>query len=125
VKSVFAIVLLSLLVTACDRRDAELQHRLVGAWARIDCGVMTLTADGNSHAKWTNFLAKPVTDWAYDGTWGVKGGIVISVITNATAHNTTNLVAVGSVERWSIVRLESNQLVLEADGHTNSFERRQ
>jgi calcineurin-like phosphoesterase family protein len=87
---------------------------------------MTLVEDGTFHSRWTNLSANPTTDWSYDGIWEVKDGFLVCVVTNANTHNTTNAESVDSVERYSIVRVDKNQLVLvpESGGPTNSFERR-
>jgi hypothetical protein len=124
VKSVLRVVLLSLLLAACGPRTPKYRNPLVGTWARTNDGSMTLLEDGTFHSRWTNFSAKPAADWSYDGTWEIKDGFLVCVVTNANAHNTTNAEAVGSVERYSIVRVDNNQLVTESGGQTNSFERR-
>ena len=124
VKFALSVVLLSVLLPACDRPDPKSRNPLVGTWARTNNGNMTLAGDGTFHSRWTNFSAKPRIDWSYDGTWDVEQGFLVCVITNAEARNTTNAAAVGSVERYSIVRVDKNELVTESGGQTNSFERR-
>lgn len=123
-KFAFPFVLLSLLLTACDRHDPKPRNPLVGTWARTNSGYLTLVADGTFHSRWTNFSAKPTIDWSYDGTWEVEAGSLVCVITKARARNTTNAAAVGSVERYTIVRVDKDRLVTESGGQTNSFERK-
>jgi hypothetical protein len=124
VKFAFPAVLLSLLLTACDRRDPKSRNPLVGTWAHTNNGSMTLVGDGTFYSRWTNFAAKPATDWSYDGTWEVEDGFLVCVVTNAEAHNTTNVAAVGGVERYSILRIDKARLVTESGGQTSIFERR-
>jgi len=115
---------MGLLVTACDRREPKFPNALVGTWAQTNHGIMTLVGDGTFHSQWTNFFAKPTIDWTYDGIWEIDEAILVCVVTNAESRNTTNASVVGSVERYSIVRLDKNRLVTESGGQTNSFERR-
>jgi hypothetical protein len=118
------LALLSLLITGCGRRDTSLQKQLNGTWARGDSGVMTVNSDGSFHSRWTGALTNATKEWIYDGTWEVRDRFLITTVTKSEARNTTNSEAVGSIDRFTIVRVDDTHLVTELGGLTNYFERR-
>ena len=119
-----AFALLSLLLTACDRHDASLHKQLVGTWARGDSGVLTIDLDGSFQSRWTTVLTNVTKEWLYAGTWNVRDGFLISTVTNSETRNSTNSEAVGSVDRFRIISIDSSHLVNGIGGVTNYLERR-
>lgn len=115
-----ALLFASLLLFAgCNRRDADLRQHIAGTWTR-DSFEMTLSAEGSFVSRWTHSTSSLI----YQGTWTVRDGGVVSTITNCIAHGTTNFEAVGSVERWAIVRLDRSDLVWSNEGQTISLKRK-
>ena len=108
-----------LLLTSCSR-DTKLRDHVVGTWTREDTLQLTFAADGSFTTQWT-FPTKTLT---YQGTWRVQEGGVVSTITNCIARGITNFQAVGTVERWVIVRLDRSDLVWSNEGQTISLRRK-
>jgi hypothetical protein len=121
--------LLGLLIMGCGRRDALLHKQLTGTWVRGDSGVMTINSDGSFHSRWTNTLTNTTKEWIYDGTWDVRDGFLITTTMKSEARNTTNSEAIGSVDHFTIIRVDATHLVTELTGEkdfgeTNYFVRR-
>lgn len=108
--------------------DAKLRGTLTGTWMResngATQGTIHLAADGTFVAAWTNFHAKPLRAWTYEGKWEVTNGAISCTLTKSGAVNTTNSEAVGSVDLFRIIRLDDNNLVWENSGQINSLTRR-
>ncbi|HZR19130.1 MAG TPA: hypothetical protein VFE51_17720 [Verrucomicrobiae bacterium] len=108
-----------LLLVGCDRRDATLREQIVGAWAR-DGFEMTLAADGRYVSRWT----QPAKNLTYQGMWKIQDGDIISTLTNSVVQGTTNSQAIGSVDRWVLLRLDHNNLVWSNNGQTVYLKRK-
>ena len=121
---VLQFIVLSFLLMACSRRDASVHDRIIGSWVHGDSGEITLLPNGSFHSKWTIALTNVTQEWIYDGTWGVKEGVLISTVTNSSANNTTNSQAIGSIDRFKIIQLDSIHLAIDIGQKTNLFNRR-
>lgn len=120
----FIFVVISLLLTACERRDTKLREQIIGTWTHGDSGVMTLDSNGSFQSRWTIALTNITKEWKYDGAWNVKDGVLICVITNSSAINSTNSVPIGSMEHWKLIRADASHLVLANGNETNLFDRK-
>ena len=109
------IILLSLLVVGCDRRDAKLRKQIYGSWNN---GIITYLPDGIWHFHNELVISNVTLKWASDGTWDVKDGFLITTITNSIAENTTEKPSVGSVSRSKINFVDEHNLAYgnEKDG---------
>jgi hypothetical protein len=128
VKQALAFVIFSsLLVTACDNRDAKLRKEIAGAWTHEDSdssGVMILASDSSFKSKWTLAFSNTAREWTCEGTWIVKDGFLVATITNSTAKNSTHTEPVGSIDRLKIIAFDGHHLGLDVGSQTNLFERR-
>jgi hypothetical protein len=116
----FALVGVSLLVlSGCGRPDAELRGQMVGTWTNQNF-VMTLADDDSFVSGWGTTNRK-VT---YQGTWTVKGGTIVTILTNCIAQGTTNIESVGTVDRFKIVQANQNDLVYTKENQTISLKRK-
>lgn len=109
-----------LLLAGCSRRDTALSQQIVGTWTRESFEI-TLSADGSFVSQWT----RPTSSLTYQGTWRLQDSSVVSTtVTNCTAQGTTNFQAVGSVDRWVIIRANRSDLVWSNSGQTISLKRK-
>jgi hypothetical protein len=113
----FVFVALSLLLTACSRRDAKLAKQISGSWDSGADDAMAMSSDGSFsetffHGGRTNFFA---------GTWQVKDGFLVFTITNVSA--TEPHAPVGSVRRFKIDHVDDHELVYGEVGHTTTLKR--
>jgi hypothetical protein len=126
-----AVVALGLLVSGCGKGPPAVSERdyptaLVGQW-RGTVGnfkeVMTLHGDGtfNCQLAPAGFIATmiyPVPAGSVSGTWRVAGKIISLAVTSAHNERLENGLASST-----IVAFNGNQLVLQAQGTTATFER--
>ena len=117
---IFTFAVLSLLLTACGRRETAIHKQLTGKWARGNFGEITYDSDGRFHSRWSN----PTEEWLYEGTWDVRNGFIITKITKSEARGSTNFESVGSVDRIKIAIIDGGHLGIVANGSTNYFERK-
>jgi hypothetical protein len=122
-------LILSLLMVSCRPDDSRLKEQIVGTWTPENSDgfylfVITLNSDGSFQSKAKTSSTNPAKEWNYAGSWQLKDGILLSTITNSSGQNTTNLEAVGTIERWRIAVLDDSNLKLEGQAQTNSFKRK-
>jgi hypothetical protein len=86
--------------------DEKLHREITGSWTR---GGSTLTFDSDG-----SFQAG-----TYRGTWDVKDGYLISVLTNTSTQNPARV----SIDRFKILHVDERQLVYGDARLTNSLER--
>jgi hypothetical protein len=126
----FAIVLLiavALLSLHHYKRpnDAELRQRVVGSWiGPSDNLELTMSSDGSYVSK---FMREGM-DYAYEGTWKIKDGFLITTLTANKSTNTKHTMHVGSVESFRIVHVDDQELIDEVGSggmvvYTNYFEK--
>jgi hypothetical protein len=112
---VFTFILIGLLATGCHRREAKLAHQIAGAWNHVGGGFsMTISSDGSFSSGSSNV--------AYQGTWLVRGAVLVMTVTNATSTKQNE--PVGSVDRMKIVQADESHLTFESSGQTIYYERR-
>jgi predicted RNA-binding protein with PUA domain len=122
VRNALIFVVLSLVFTSCDRRDAQLRQQIAGTWylsSGVIRGVIVFVSDGSASSHLTN----GTEELAFQMTWKVKDGIIISTDTRASARNTTNWIAVGDVTRSEVIHVDDHQLVYSSNGRTISLSR--
>lgn len=107
------------LLVGCTRRDAKLQERIVGTWTRDNAFQITFSTDGSYVSQWTT----PTKKVTYQGTWRIQDNAVVFVNTNCVAEGTTNVQAIGSVDRIAIIRADKSNLVYTFYGQTISLKR--
>jgi hypothetical protein len=112
------ISLLGLVVlgAGCQTGDVALRHRVVGTW-HIETATVSYHPDGSFQFENS---ALPF-QWRNGGTWSVKQGNLITVVTNSTAENTAIKVPVGRVGRGKITFVDTHQLVLQDGGGVHTF----
>ena len=118
----FLIIILGLLVTGCERSDQKLQKKLVGTWTRGNFFEMTLVPEGRFQSK---FVGKD-KEVSFTGNWLVSNSWVILTVTGKSERNWTNStsIPIGDIEHFRIVSLDAVHLVMEADGQTNTYNRK-
>ena len=122
VRNALIFVVLSLVFTSCDRRDAQLRQQIAGTWylsSGVIRGVIVFVSDGSASSHLTN----GTEELAFQMTWKVKDGIIISTDTRASARNTTNWIAVGDITRLKVIHVDDHQLVYSSNGRTISLSR--
>jgi len=114
------IILLGMLVTSCNRRDAKLREKIVGTWPTPPSGTLTFLSDGSFHFRNEYVTTNATLKWVSDGVWDVKDGFLISTITNSVAENTTEKPTVGHVMHAKINFVDEHNLSYgtEKDGHS-------
>jgi hypothetical protein len=115
----FAPLVFLLLLSACNR-ESKLREQLAGTWARDGTFQLTLAADGSFVSQRT----LPTKSLTYQGTWKMHDGNVVFTITNSIARGTTNFQAVGTVDRWVVVKIDRNDLVWSNAEQTISLKRK-
>ena len=107
---VFGLFLLSVLVS-CVKNDTT--RYLIGTW-QSDSGKISVAADGTFEST----FSQPVTNgatWNYQGIWRIEKSLLVMVVTNASAINTTNFQHVDSVDRYTIIKVDKTSLTMEYD----------
>jgi hypothetical protein len=111
------LVLLSLLLTGCDRRDARLRQQIVGTWTNEGSGMMVITSDGGFSSRWPSHYRTN----AYEGIWRIKDGVLFSMVTNASPSELQS--PAGDVEGFKIIRVDDHQLIYRFGGQTITLRR--
>jgi len=113
-----SILALSLLLTACSRRDAKLDRQVAGVWNRESTSnTMTYASDGS----FSIIVRKPSHTNSYAGTWQIRDQVLIMTYTNAPVVKGRSLV--GGIERYSIIHADDHQLICNEDGQTVTLTR--
>ena len=115
-KYTFELITLSLLLTACSRRDAMLTHQVAGVWQdgptkitfNSDGGFANHTIDGRG----TNDFA---------GTWKIADGVLTMVLTSVSGSKPDG--RVGDVVHLKIVDADEHHISVSIGGQTNTFNR--
>jgi hypothetical protein len=125
-----ALIILSLLAIGCDRQDATLHEQFVGTWIPGDwdggwSGELIQQSDGSFHVSRVS-RSDEAKRLVFSGTWELKDGFVISVVTNITKSPgyTNSTVRMGQVDRSRLVRLDGTRMVLECEGIEYSYHRK-
>ena len=134
-----ALFLLTVTLAACQRRDvssmsptdAKLREKLLGTWTwggepEGSAGVNTLAPDGKFVSSSTNRWSSGSREFAYEGTWQVKDGILHLTYTKTSEPKD---MPVGRIERYKIIRIDAEELadcqMLDGSlGATNSLKRK-
>src|ERR1019366_3675225 len=98
--------------------DAGVRKLFTGNWAHQDSswGGLGLHSKGNFSNRLRSDSPSGTKEWLYEGTWGVKDEFLTLTITNAIARNTTDSEPIGSVDRFTIIKMDGSHLALETDG---------
>jgi hypothetical protein len=127
-KYTFAILVLGLLSTACNRPDADLARQVTGTWNQeAHQGTETHYITTVYGPKGDFIVTTRAADYTNDmsGTWRVQDGVVLMTVTNAS-HG--NLRYIGQVLKCRIDRVDSHQLdyqnIYERVGQTNTLNRK-
>jgi hypothetical protein len=113
-----ALILLSLLLTACNRPGIKTQRELAGTWV-VDLGGNLRSTDvikpnGSYECQITgNTNARIIT---VDGILLVQGNLLVDTITK---YNTTNL-PVPAVFRGHVISIDEHEFVAQWDSLTNA-----
>jgi hypothetical protein len=114
-----AFLVLSLLLTSCEKRDSRLRQQVVGTWGK-EHGEMILDTKGTFHSQWRG--SNKSVD--FFGKWEVKNGILLASSTNIDSHGFTNVPPVGRVDSFRIIQVDAARLVLGDKSQTNSYIRK-
>ena len=109
-----------------DSGDAQLTKVITGTWAQETgrlSGRLSMLADGTFSSVWTVLAASNTKTWFYEGSWKITNGMCSLEPTNNYAWNTTNVLPVGEVQLFKILRADSRELVWVYDAQTNAFQR--
>jgi hypothetical protein len=115
-KYAFTFITLSLLLTACGRRDVKLSHQIAGVW-QDGPARMAFNSDGSfstriPHDRSTN---------DYAGTWQIRDGFLTMVLTNISGPKPDG--RVGDTVRLKIVYADTHHISYVAGAKTNTFSR--
>jgi hypothetical protein len=116
-KFTFIILALSLLLTACNRRDSKLDQQIAGTWTREGSGTLTFAPDGS----FLIVVVKPDHTNSFAGTWQTKHRVLIMTLTNAPVINVRSLI--GGVEQYNIIAVNDHEFLYEESGQTNTLSR--
>lgn len=114
----FALVLLTLLLAACNRPGVKIQQELAGTWV-VDLGGNLRSTDviqpnGSYECQITGDANGRIV--TIDGILLVKGENLIDTVTK---HQSTNLLA-PVVFHGHVVRIDDHEFVAQWDGLTNA-----
>jgi hypothetical protein len=105
-KLLLTVILFSLLLAGCNGQDTKIRQQIVGNWTNSGLGMsFIITSDGSFSS------ARPSHHNAYEGTWLIKDGVLITTVTNATGTNLT--VKAGDVRDFKIVHLDDHQFYFQ------------
>jgi major membrane immunogen (membrane-anchored lipoprotein) len=110
---VLTMLTLSLLLTACGRRDIKFGRQITGTWTNgSGRNIETISSNG-SFALTIGTINDRVT---YQGTWLIKDGEFVTTVTNAQVTGNYKAGPVGAVSRVKIVKLADHQFFYEYRG---------
>ena len=100
----------------CQTGDVVLRDRVVGTW-QIETASVSYRPDGSF--QFENSAGS--FQWRNGGTWSVKQGNLINVVTYSSAENTAIKVPVGRVGQGKITFVDAHQLVIQDGGGVHPF----
>ena len=113
-KCVLSLVLL-LIVSGCDRREAALRQKITGTWQLTNRdGVLTIAPDGSMVSHFTG----ATQSWTYEGTWQIKDDQIVFTTTKS------NSVPCSDVTKYRIICADGHELVYDFNGQTISWSRK-
>ena len=81
-KNTFIFIALTILLTACSHRDAQLSHQVAGVW---DDGRTKFTF--NPDGSFVNQMVDGGRTNEYAGTWRIRDGFLTMTFTNASGSH--------------------------------------
>jgi len=117
-KYILPLFALSLWLVGCSKpsSDANIRRDVVGTWIENSTGytnTFVYAADGSFRVT----TRKPSDTHSDAGTWQISGGFMLDRYTNASSHQ------VDITVKYSIIHLDSHQIVREHEGHTFTLNR--
>ena len=133
--SAFRLALIvSMLVAGCGKGekpkplspDELMRGKMIGTWVQgtNNNPALRFLADGSFKEAATNHSHVPPASWIYEGDWSVSKGELISTVTKAVPINSTYIGEVGIVYIGRIIRVDKTNLVVEFEGQTNIWKRK-
>jgi len=116
-KNTLAFITLSLLLTACDHRDAQISHQVVGVWQASTNRVTTFNSDGSFFTRTCD--TRGTND--YTGTWKVQDGFMVLVLTNTSGPQPG--APVGDTKRFQIVSADAHHITWKIGEQTITMSR--
>ena len=116
-KNTLAFITLSLLLTACGHRDAQISHQVVGVWQVGTNRVTTFNSDGSFVTRTSD--TRGTND--YTGTWQVQDGYMMLVLTNTSDPKPG--AQVGDTKRFQIVSADAHHIAWKVGGQTITISR--
>ena len=115
--NIIAVILLSLMLTACGRRDAKIQHDLVGTWD-VDLGqnfhsTTVIHSDGTFEAQVSGYTNGEIVK--IEGTFRAKDGDLVDTVTKSSMTNRP----VPYVLHGHLISIDDHECVMKWDGATN------
>jgi hypothetical protein len=109
-KTILALLTLSLVLTACRRQDTSLSSQIIGTWPSSGAN-WTNTTIYNPDGSFSIEKQKQGESQSSVGTWKIDDGFLTMTFTNSsiTGHNSP----VGMTERYHIIHLDSHELQME------------
>ncbi len=115
-KFIIIILVLSSILTGCNRRDTKLTRAVSGSWTH-GAHEIAMSPDGSFFES----FHPPKGTLTYAGTWQIKDGILSFTVTNVSGPKPHE--AVGSVDRGTIISVDAHHLVYKSQGQTISLSR--
>jgi hypothetical protein len=110
---VLTILTLSLLLTACGRRDVKLGRQITGTWTNSSGRYIETISSNGSFALTIGTINDRVT---YQGTWLIKDGEFVTTVTNEQVTGNYKAGPVGAVARIKILQVTDHQFFYESGG---------
>jgi hypothetical protein len=110
-------------VDVSQMSDAEVTKMFTGNWVNKGSWEQLILHSKRSFTDRLRPDSTTSTECLYEGVWDVKDGFLSLTITNAITRIDTNIKSIGSIDRFRIVQVDTNALVLEKSSSTNYFER--
>jgi len=111
------LVLLALVVASCGRHDKAGQQ-IVGTWQRDGSSDLSVTILGDGSFI-SDFESTNHAVLTYQGTWQLKDRELIMTATNISGSSSYLHEPVGSVDRLTIIELDSKHMTVAYQAATN------
>jgi hypothetical protein len=112
----FLALVLAMIMTGCDQREAALRRKIIGNWELTNTtGRVTISPDGTIISRFS--IGTQI--WVYEGTWRLRDG---QIEMTTTSRNSAPFRGETS---FRIIRADGQKLIYEWNGQTISLSRKQ
>jgi hypothetical protein len=122
-KIILPLLLITLFLTGWHKppTDIEIQRQAVGTWQNTPSvsNAVRIVNEIHSDGSFSTKRLDATNDIEMDGNWKVQDGFIVLTRTNMTG--TASLTLGPSVQRYKIVQINKDEILIHLDGDNNLF----